>query len=137
MRAAIATTTLVLIGLIWFSWDRLAPELRSRPASVVANTPADDVAAAPPFRVDEPVEAASPPPVPDMPDMPDERDTSAGQHAEGDAPRVHVVRPGDTLWSIAVEHYDDGHHARAIYEANRDQIGDPADLREGQELILP
>ena len=69
--------------------------------------------------------------------MPDERETSAGQHTVADAPRVHVVRQGDTLWSIAVEHYDDGHHARAIHEANRDQIGDPGDLREGQELILP
>ncbi len=133
MRVAIATATLVLIGLIWFSWDRLAPELRSGSAGEVASTPADDVAGAPPPSVDE-VEAASPPPVPEMPD---ERYSTASQATPGDGSRVHVVRQGETLWSIAVEHYDDGHRARAIYEANRDQIGDPANLREGQELILP
>ena len=80
------------------------------------------------------LEAASPPPVPEMPD---ERYSTASQTTPGDEPRVHVVRPGETLWSIAVEHYDDGHRARAIYEANRDQIGDPANLREGQRSILP
>ncbi len=124
MRAAVAATTIVLLLLIWFSWDRLAPELVGEPG---------DVAAPPPLAIDDRPEASSPPPVPDMPD---ERYATAGP-VDADSPRVHVVSEGDTLWSIAVQHYGDGHRARAIYEANRDQIGDPANLREGQELVLP
>ena len=89
-----------------------------------------DVAAGPRDSED----AASPPPVPEFPD---ERYATAGE-IDGDRPlRTHVIREGDTLWSISVEHYGDGHRARAIYEANRDQIKDPANLRAGQELLLP
>jgi nucleoid-associated protein YgaU len=125
MRTAIATSTIVLVGLIWYFADRLSPELTGTPPG------SPDVAASPPLFETE-IET-SPPPVPEMPDP---RYKTA---AELDAaePRSHIVRDGDTLWSIAVEHYEDGHRARSIYEANRDQIGDPANLRAGQELVIP
>jgi len=56
-------------------------------------------------------------------------------------PRVHVVRPGESLWSIAEATWGTGEiegRWRAIWTANRDVIGDDPDLiLPGQELLLP
>ena len=56
-----------------------------------------------------------------------------------------VVRPGDTLWALAVRHLPPGSGSaavtacwRRIHELNRDVIGDDPDLiRPGQRLRLP
>lgn len=59
------------------------------------------------------------------------------------APRDHVVRPGDSLWSIAEAAPGAGakdveERWRAIWAANRDVIGDDPDLiLPGQRLRLP
>jgi hypothetical protein len=60
-------------------------------------------------------------------------------------PRIVVVEPGDTLWSITAEHL--GHGATddetsrawpAVYALNRDLIGDDPDrITPGQRLALP
>jgi len=56
-------------------------------------------------------------------------------------PRLHVVRPGESLWSIAEATSvagDVDSRWRAIWTANRDVIGDDPDLiLPGQELRLP
>jgi len=56
-------------------------------------------------------------------------------------PRLHVVRPGESLWSIAEATSSVGDvdsRWRAIWTANRDVIGDDPDLiLPGQELRLP
>jgi len=53
------------------------------------------------------------------------------------APRLHTVREGETLWSIAQRHYGDGSlHARlAAY--NRSRMPDPNALRVGLTLLIP
>ena len=51
--------------------------------------------------------------------------------------RRHVVQEGETLESIARTYYGDEASAVSIYEANRDQIRDPKQLRPGQTLIVP
>ena len=58
------------------------------------------------------------------------------------APETYVVRDGDSLWSIALDH--PGHATsvdqrwRAIWQANRDVVGDDPDLIiPGQALRLP
>ncbi len=130
MRAALVTTAIVLIALLFFSWDRWDPSLRGVGDPL---TTMPDVAAAPPATNEEAPET-SPPPVPQFPDA---RYSTAGSNDTARDLRTHVIKAGDTLWSISVEHYGDGHRARAIYEANRDQIKDPANLRSGQELVLP
>lgn len=61
------------------------------------------------------------------------------------APRVVVVRPGDTLWSIAARHLPADAGAADVTRAwqrlhrhNRAVIGDDPDLiRPGQRLVLP
>jgi nucleoid-associated protein YgaU len=56
-----------------------------------------------------------------------------------------VVRPGDTLWSIAARELGPGHDAADVarawprwYAANADRIGpDPARIRPGERLRVP
>ena len=52
-------------------------------------------------------------------------------------PRVHVVRPGETLWSIAIAHdptHDPREVVRAIQMAN---ALDPGALVPGQRIMVP
>lgn len=53
------------------------------------------------------------------------------------AERVHHVREGETLESIARDVYGSPGAASRIFEANRTRLGDPAVLYPGQTLQLP
>jgi hypothetical protein len=50
--------------------------------------------------------------------------------------RLQIVH-GDNLWSIARAHYGEGWRYTLIYEANRNQIGDPNLIFPGQVFNLP
>ena len=52
--------------------------------------------------------------------------------AAGSGPRTYVVKRGDTLYSIALEH---GADYRELAQANK--LDDPSKIRLGQELRLP
>ena len=58
--------------------------------------------------------------------------TSSGAGRE----RVYVVRPTDTLWSIAASHYA-GDPRSGVYALERRNGLASAILRPGQRLILP
>lgn len=49
----------------------------------------------------------------------------------------YVVKSGDTLSKIAKELYGDGNRWREIFEANKDQIENPNQIRPGWELLIP
>jgi nucleoid-associated protein YgaU len=70
-----------------------------------------------------------------------EREAAFRQAAAAAAakPKVtHVVVSGDTLSGIAAQYYSDGGRWPAIYEANKDVIGDnPNLILVGQELVIP
>lgn len=51
--------------------------------------------------------------------------------------RVHVVQPKETLRSLAKKYYNDPNKWRHIYEANRQKISDPGQIRAGMKLIIP
>jgi nucleoid-associated protein YgaU len=53
------------------------------------------------------------------------------------ADRVHVVRPGESLWRIAATATGDPALWPLLYRANRDQIKDPSLLYPGQRLTIP
>ncbi len=54
------------------------------------------------------------------------------------AARVHVVKKGDTLFSLARQYYrGDASKWQRIYEANRDRIKDRNTIKVGQELVIP
>ena len=57
--------------------------------------------------------------------------------SEGAGPeRTYVVRPADTLWSIAARHYA-GDPREAIWKVRRRNDLESVMLRPGQRLILP
>ena len=52
--------------------------------------------------------------------------------------KTHTVKAGDTLSALATKYYGDAGKYLAIYEANKEIIGDDPDLiKEGQELVIP
>lgn len=57
-------------------------------------------------------------------------DTPAGS-------QTYIVQPGDTLGKISTHFYGTANGYLRIYEANRDQLSSPSDIRVGQELIIP
>jgi nucleoid-associated protein YgaU len=79
--------------------------------------------------------------------MPDAENSSAewGENEQAEAasapaasPEVtHTVKAGDTLSKLAREYYGDDKHHRRIFEANRDKLDDPDDIKVGQELKIP
>lgn len=88
-----------------------------------AEEPAEEPAPAPaPEPVPEPAPAPEPEPAPAAPAV-----------AEGD----YVVKSGDCLWSIAQKAYGTGRQWNVIYNANKDSIKNPNDLRVGQVLVIP
>ncbi len=54
--------------------------------------------------------------------------------AEG---KLHVVRPGESLATIAEQQLGDRALWPVLYKANRDRIKDPARIYPGQELSIP
>lgn len=54
------------------------------------------------------------------------------------AVRTHVVRPGDSLFGIARQYYNnDASQWRRILAANSDRIKDKNQIKVGQELVIP
>jgi nucleoid-associated protein YgaU len=67
--------------------------------------------------------AAPAPPVPD----PEEEPTL----------QSYVVRPGDTLATVARRAYGRAARWREIFEANRERLSGSEELRPGQVLLIP
>jgi LysM repeat protein len=59
------------------------------------------------------------------------RDTGAGSH-----PQFHRVQAGDTLWSIAVEHYA-GDPREGVWKLQRRNALEGSTIVPGQRLALP
>ncbi len=53
------------------------------------------------------------------------------------AERTYTVKPGDTLSKIAEEMYANPNEYQKIFDANRDQLRDPNQIRPGQQLKIP
>jgi len=115
------------------------------PAAAGAPTPA--VGAAPAA----PSQPAGPPPIADTAtatevDRPGGKstrslagpaDTSPAAGSESEADLVHVVREGDTLSELARRYLGSVARYPEIFEANRDQLRSPDDLRLHQRLRIP
>ena len=50
---------------------------------------------------------------------------------------TYTVKQGDTLSKIAKEHLGNAANYMAIFEANRDQLTDPDQIKPGQVLKIP
>jgi nucleoid-associated protein YgaU len=60
-----------------------------------------------------------------------------GPQLQGGQPKVHEVQSGDTLSSIAKEHYGDANAHNRIFAANQPMLKDPDEIYPGQVLIIP
>jgi len=49
----------------------------------------------------------------------------------------YTVQPGDYLWKIAQEVYNDGYRWTDIWKANQDQLSNPDIIPQGTLLIIP
>lgn len=55
----------------------------------------------------------------------------------GTGGRTYKVQPGDSLSKIAKEFYGNSNEYNRIFEANRNQLSDPNQIKVGQELVIP
>lgn len=55
----------------------------------------------------------------------------------GQTGTYYTVESGDTLWKIAKKYYGRGWQWRKIYDANREQISDSAQISVGQVIYIP
>lgn len=62
---------------------------------------------------------------------------SMAAYVPPDPSPTYVVAPGDTLWSIAREHYPDADPRAAVYAIQQLNDVDPGRLRPGDILLLP
>lgn len=51
--------------------------------------------------------------------------------------RTYIIQPGDTLSRIAAKFMKGSHRAAEIYEANRDVLANPNQLRVGTKIVIP
>ena len=51
--------------------------------------------------------------------------------------KLYTVKKDDNLWKIAETIYGDGSKWNLIYEANKEILENPGDLRVGMELVIP
>lgn len=64
--------------------------------------------------------------------------SSTKQPAKAEAThKIYHVVAGDTLTKIATKFYGDSSNWEAIFEANKDSLSSPRDLRVGQTLVIP
>ncbi len=65
------------------------------------------------------------------------REESSESTESTTVPVIHVVMPKDTLSGLAQEYLGSFRRYREIFEANRDQLESPDDIREGMKLRIP
>lgn len=61
---------------------------------------------------------------------------SSGQAAAGGL-QTYTVKSGDTLSKIAKQYYGDAGQYMKIFEANKDKLTNPDQIKPGQELKIP
>jgi|SRR5580704_492822 nucleoid-associated protein YgaU len=62
---------------------------------------------------------------------------ASGGGRSSTAERTYTVKPGDTLSKIAKEMFGNANEYQKIFDANRDQLSDPNQIRPGQQLKIP
>ncbi|MAJ28912.1 hypothetical protein CBD41_05845 [bacterium TMED181] len=53
------------------------------------------------------------------------------------SPLTYKIRQGDTLWSLAVRFYGNGHRYSDLMAANRGTLSDPGQMRVGSTIVIP
>ncbi|VEI13715.1 LysM peptidoglycan-binding domain-containing protein [Trueperella bialowiezensis] len=126
LAATSLITTPALADTVDLSWGADAPAVES----AVVHAPAGHQRAKhTPPRTTAPLDSSQ--------DLPH---TTAPPHT---TPSHHTVSPGESLWSIAVDHYEPHNAAETtelveqLWEANLDVVEDPNLIYPGQQLRMP
>jgi nucleoid-associated protein YgaU len=59
------------------------------------------------------------------------------QTAGAKSGRTYTVQAGDSLSTISKQFYGNANQFTKIFEANRDQLSNPNEIRPGQRLVIP
>lgn len=121
LRQSGATQAIQELGRLRQENATLRKELAARPRQVQAPKP-EPAQAEPP--------AAKKSVTQTIPKSAKPANTSETKH------KIYTVRSGDTLTKIARKFYGTSNYA-PIYEANKDRMKSPGDLRVGQTLVIP
>src|ERR1043166_1021277 len=63
--------------------------------------------------------------------------TAGASVSGGRGPRTYTVKSGDTLSKTAEQFHGNTNQYMKIFEANRDQMDNPNEIRPGQQLVIP
>jgi len=63
--------------------------------------------------------------------------TAGASMSGGQSTRSYTVQAGDSLSKISKQFYGDANQYMKIFDANRDKLKDPNQIRPGQELRIP
>ena len=55
----------------------------------------------------------------------------------GQGTRTYTVQAGDTLSKISKEFYGDANSYMKIFQANREHLDNPNEIKPGQKLVIP
>lgn len=67
-----------------------------------------------------------------------QRTQASGASASGgQSDRTYTVQPGDSLSKISRQFYGNANQYSKIFEANRDQLSNPNQIKPGQRLVIP
>jgi nucleoid-associated protein YgaU len=66
------------------------------------------------------------------------RTQTAGASAiGGQSGRAYTVQSGDSLSKISKQFYGDANQYMKIFQANRDKLNNPNEIKPGQQLVIP
>ena len=63
--------------------------------------------------------------------------TAGASVSGGQSSRTYTVQPGDSLSKISKQFYGDANQYMKIFQANREQLNNPNEIRPGQQLVIP
>jgi nucleoid-associated protein YgaU len=69
--------------------------------------------------------------------QPPRTQTAGASVSGGHGSRNYTVQAGDSLSKISQQFYGNANEFRKIFEANRDQLNDPNQIKPGQQLVIP
>jgi nucleoid-associated protein YgaU len=69
--------------------------------------------------------------------QPPRTQTAGASVSGGQSSRTYTVQAGDSLSKISKQFYGNANEYTKIFEANRDQLKNPNEIRPGQQLVIP
>ena len=115
-------------------WRR--PKVKINPTEVVVEPKVKGYRQPPPIEQARFIPASIVPNAPKSVRKP-KKPSSIKSSPRNNKPRYYTVKKGDVLSSIARKVYGKAYHWKKIYDANRNVLASPNQVKVGQKLLLP